>query len=300
MTRPVTSGGSGAGRRQTLRALLADRWAALGLALVALFLVIAVGVWTGAWGQQWAETGAGQWRGPSSEYWLGTTLLGQDIFARAVQSTATAFEIGLLVALASTLLGAAMGALSGWLSGRLADAAILWLKGVIDAIPFYLFVAALAFALQDSAWTMQLAMILGFWTTTARLVRGEIIRLKSLEFVDAGRAMGVSPVIIVLRHLLPNTSHILLVQASIVFVSAIKAEVILSFLGIGTADTISWGRMISESTTEILAGQYMNFIAASGFMFLLVMGVNLFTDGLQDALDPRGRARRLVARVQQP
>jgi peptide/nickel transport system permease protein len=89
----------------------------------------------------------------------------------------------------------------------------------------------------------------------------------------------------------PNTFHILLVQATIVFVAAIKSEVILSFLGLGVQDSVSWGLMIAESTTEVIAGHYMNFIVASSFLFALVMGFNLFSDGLQDALDPKRTGR---------
>ena len=142
-----------------------------------------------------------------------------------------------------------------------------------------------------TAGMLAFAMIATFWTTTARLVRGEVMKLKNLEFVEAARAMGLHPLVIIFRHIVPNTFHILLVQATIVFVAAIKSEVILSFLGLGVTDSVSWGLMIAESTTEVIAGHYMNFIAASSFLFALVMGFNLFSDGLQDALDPRRPGR---------
>jgi len=289
---PVRRPGRASPWARALRHLVGDRAAVAGLAIVGVFLVIAVGVWLGWWGENWAETGAGQWLPPSAEHWLGTTILGQDIFARAVFSTRTAFEIGLIVTVASTLLGALFGALSGYFAHSAIDAVILWLKGVLDSIPFYLFVAAVAFALDGNAWAMHIAMIATFWTTTARLVRGEVIKLKNLEFVEAARAIGLHPLIILFRHIVPNTLHILLVQATIVFVAAIKSEVILSFLGLGVQDGVSWGLMIAESTSEVIAGHYMNFIAASGFLFLLVMGFNLFADGLQDALDPKRSGRR--------
>ncbi|PKL95901.1 MAG: ABC transporter permease [Gammaproteobacteria bacterium HGW-Gammaproteobacteria-8] len=277
--------------RRALARLRADRWAMLGLAIVALFFVIALGVWAGWWGGNWMANVGERWEGPSSRHWLGTTILGQDILDRALYSTRTAFEIGLIVALASTVLGALFGALSGYFAGSLIDSTILWLKGVLDAIPFYLFVAALAFALKGNPWAMHIAMVATFWTTTARLVRGEVIKLKELEFVEAARAIGLHPLMIIYRHILPNTFHILLVQATIVFVAAIKSEVILSFLGLGVQDGVSWGLMIAESTTEVTAGHYMNFIAASSFLFVLVMGFNLFADGLQDALDPKRGGR---------
>jgi peptide/nickel transport system permease protein len=134
---------------------------------------------------------------------------------------------------------------------------------------------------------MHIAMIATFWISTARLVRGEVIKLKSLEYVEAAHAIGVNQLVIIFRHILPNTFHILLVQASLSFVAAIKSEVILSFLGLGVKDGMSWGLMISESTFEVLAGFFNNFIAASVLMFGLVMAFNLFSDSLQDALDPR-------------
>lgn len=277
--------------RRTAARIAADRMAMAGLATVTVFFVIALGGWLGLWGGNWAETGGGQWQPPSAEHWFGTTILGQDIMARALFSTRTAFEIGLIVALASTLLGAVFGALSGYFAQTAIDGVILWLKGVLDSIPFYLFVAAVAFALEGNPWAMHLAMIATFWTTTARLVRGEVIKLGTLEFIEAARAMGLHPVTIIYRHVLPNTFHILLVQATIVFVAAIKSEVILSFLGLGVQDGVSWGLMIAESTTEVSAGHYMNFVVASSFLFALVMGFNLFSDGLQDALDPKRSGR---------
>ena len=276
---------------QALDRFVADRTAMAGLSIVAAFFVVALGAWLGWWGTRWSETVGGQWEPPSADHWLGTTILGQDILARAVFSTRTAFEIGLAVSIASTALGALFGALSGYFAHGPVDAVVLWLKGVLDAIPFYLFVAAIAFALSGNPFAMHIAMIATFWTTTARLVRGEVIKLRSLEFVEAARAVGLTSGAIVIRHVLPNTFHVLLVQATIVFVAAIKSEVILSFLGLGVQDGVSWGLMIAESTSEVVAGHYMNFVAASGCLFLLVMGFNLFADGLQDATDPR-RAER--------
>ncbi len=118
-------------------------------------------------------------------------------------------------------------------------------------------------------------------------MRGEVIKLRQFEFVEAARAIGVPELRILFRHVLPNTLPILLVQSTIVFVSAIKSEVILSFLGLGIKDGVSWGRMISAAGQEVLAGRFNNFIWASVFMFVLVMAFNLFSDALQDALDPR-------------
>ena len=215
-----------------------DRAGLAGLIVVGGFFLAALGVWAGIWGQEWAAAAGGRWQDPDTEYWFGTNVLGQDIFERSIYSVKTAFEIGLVVAVLSTLLGALAGALAGWYSATWVDGAILWLKGVLDSIPFYLFVAALAFALQGKPWAMHLAMIATFWTTTGRLVRAEVMKIKGQDYVLSARAMGLPTYLILLRHVLPNTIHILLVQATIAFVAAIKTEVILSFLGLGVQDGV--------------------------------------------------------------
>ena len=191
------------------------------------------------------------------------------------------------MAVASTIVGALLGAAAGFFSGSWIDEIVLWLMGVLDSIPFYLFVAAIAYAMKGSPFGMHVAMVATFWTITGRLVRGEVIKLKGQEFVEAARAIGVPRLVIIGRHILPNTFHILLVQATIVFVAAIKSEVILSFLGLGVKDSVSWGLMIAEAANEVQNGHFNNFIWASVFLFGLVMAFNLFSDALQDALDPR-------------
>ncbi len=271
----------------TWQRLKSDRYGMTGLMVVAAFSVIAICVWSGLLGQGWSEVSGERWESASAAHWFGTNLLGQDILQRTLFGTATAFEIGLTVTICSTLLGTILGALSGWYSHGWLDEVILWLKGVLDSIPFYLFAAAIAFALQGNPWAMHLAMIITFWTTTARIIRGEVIRLKQREFIEAARAIGLPGPVIVFRHVLPNTLHVLLVQGSIVFVAAINTEVILSFLGLGIQDGVSWGLMLAESSQEVLAGHFANFVAAGVSLFVLLMGFNLLADALQDALDTR-------------
>jgi len=269
-----------------------DRLGLIALCVVAGYLGAAVGVWLGLWGTSWSLLSGPGWASPSAEHWLGTNRLGQDIFARALASTATAFEIGIPVAVATTVMGALAGGLAGYGDRGWVDDIVLWLVGTLEAIPFYLLIAALVFALDGRPWAMQAAMITTFWTTTARLVRAETQRIRTLPFIEAARVAGLVPGAIVMRHVLPNAAHILLVQGTLVFLAAIKVEVVLSFLGIGVQDSISWGVMIAEGAQDILAGQYWNFAAASLFLFGLVMAANLLADQLQDALDPRSQDSR--------
>jgi ABC-type dipeptide/oligopeptide/nickel transport system permease subunit len=264
-----------------------DRAGMIGFAVVMIYFIAVLGVWLGIWGTHWSDVEGSMWSSMSTRFWFGTNMIGQDIFQRTIFSTKTAFEIGLVVAVLSTLMGALLGALAGFFSGTWIDEIILWIMGVLDSIPFYLFVAAVAFALQDSPYAMHVAMVSTFWTGTGRLVRGEVIKLRNYEFIEAAKAIGVPQGLIIFRHVLPNTFHILLVQATIIFVAAIKSEVILSFLGLGVQDGVSWGLMISESTLEVMAGYFNNFIWASVFLFGLVMAFNMFSDALQDALDPK-------------
>lgn len=274
--------------RDTWQRLKSDRYGMSGLIVVLIFAVIALCVWSGLLGQGWSEVSGERYESISGRHWFGTNLLGQDILQRTLFGTATAFEVGLLVTICSTLLGTVLGGLAGWYSNSWLDELILWLKGVLDSIPFYLFAAAIAFALRGSPWAMHLAMIITFWTTTARIIRGEVMRIKQREFIEAAHAIGLPGFTILFRHVLPNTIHILLVQGTIVFVAAINTEVILSFLGLGIQDGISWGLMLAESSQEVLAGQFGNLLAAGISLFLLLMGFNLLADSLQDALDTRG------------
>ena len=274
--------------RDTWQRLKSDRYGMSGLIVVIIFAIIALCVWSGLLGQGWSEVSGERFESISGRHWFGTNLLGQDILQRTLFGTATAFEVGLLVTICSTLLGTVLGGLAGWYSHGWLDEVILWFKGVLDSIPFYLFAAAIAFALRGSPWAMHLAMIITFWTTTARIIRGEVMRIKQREYIEAAQAIGLPGITILFRHVLPNTFHILLVQGTIVFVAAINTEVILSFLGLGIQDGVSWGLMLAESSQEVLAGHFGNFLAAGISLFLLLMGFNLLADSLQDALDTRG------------
>ena len=256
--------------------------------VVLSYFVIALGVWFGLWGLEWDELlNDDGYGGVSSTYWFGTNFNGQDIFSRVIYSTKTAFEVGAIVAVASIILGALFGCISGYYSGSWIDELVIWFYGCLDSIPFYLFVAAVSFAMADSPYAMYVAMIAVMWTSTCKVIRGQVIRLKHMEFVEAAHALGVSDPVILCRHILPNTIPILLIELSLAFVTAIKTEAILSFLGLGIRDGISWGIMLSEASAEVVAGHYHNFIAASLFMFGLVMAFNQFADAMQDALDPR-------------
>lgn len=264
-----------------------DRLGMISLFIVLTYLFIAILVWSGLIAQHWDELLTSGQMGPSAAHWFGTTINGQDIFQRAIYSTKTAFEVGLIVAVFATALGAIAGSFMGYYSGTIFDELVLWLMNSIDCIPYFLLVAAIAVALNGNPYSMHIAMMSAFWTGTARVVRGEVIKLKNMEFTEAAHSLGVPTYKIIFKHLMPNTTHILLVEMTLLFITAIKSEVILSFLGLGIKDSISWGVMIAEASGEVTAGHFCNFFAASGMLFVLVLPFNMFSDSLQDALDPR-------------
>lgn len=255
----------------------------LGIVILAVLSLLAIAVSAGWLAGGWSTTSAAQWAPADAAHWFGTNRLGQDIWDRALAGTLTAFRVGIVVTVGALVLGAMLGAIAGWRAGSWLDDVMLYLMGVLDSMPIYLLAAAFAFMLGGGEVAMYVAMIVSFWTSTARLVRAEVARLRGQAYVLSAEAIGLPPALILLRHLLPNTGHILLVQATLTFVAAIKTEVILSFLGIGVRDGVSWGLMLAESTQDVLAGHFGNFAAASLLLFSLLLGLNLLADALQDA-----------------
>ncbi|MEO1512411.1 MAG: ABC transporter permease subunit, partial [Planctomycetota bacterium] len=126
-----------------------------------------------------------------------------------------------------------------------------------------------------------------YWVGPGRVVRGEALKIRELEYVQATTALGFGRGRILLRHVLPNTVHLLFINFSLLFIAAIKGEVILTFLGLGLKDGASWGIMIQQGASQVVNDFFWQIGAATFFMFLLVLAFNIFTDALQDAFDPK-------------
>jgi peptide/nickel transport system permease protein len=213
---------------------------------------------------------------------------GRDVLKKAIKGTETSMLVGIVAAALAVLLGAVFGAQAGYYGGR-ADDFFNWLYSVFTSIPYLLLVLAIAAVLNQKG-TLTVILILGLtgWTGTFRLVRAEYMRHKAREYVLAAEAIGASHFQRMFGHILPNVSHVVLVQLSLHVVLFIKAEVILSFLGFGVGvDTVSWGSMLNEAQSELLLGKWWQLAAATIAMAVLVTAFSLFTDALRDALDPR-------------
>lgn len=230
---------------------------------------------------------------PSSTYWFGTDFLGRNVLSRAIQGARIAIVIGFFAATISTFIGLTLGALAGYFGG-LIDDVVVWLYSTLDSIPYILLISAFAFTLGQGLFNLFLALGLTGWVNLCRLTRGEVLKHRSQDYVIAAQALGASNRRRVLIHIVPNVLHLSFVQYSLFFVYAIKAEVILSYLGLGVEPgTPSWGLMISDARVELSRGVWWNLGAATFFMFFLILSINLLMDGLRTALDPKLQAKNL-------
>ena len=219
---------------------------------------------------------------------MGADKWGRDVLAKTIKGAETSILVGLAAALMATVLGTALGAVSGWYGGVVDDLSN-WLYNVFHSIPGILLILAIA-AVLNTKGTMAVVLILGTtgWTGTYRLMRGEYLKHRNREYVRAADAIGASNNRRMFVHILPNVSHVILVQFSLLTVSCIKAEVILSFLGFGVpVDGVSWGTMLTEAQNDLLVGKWWQLLSATVAMSIFVTALSLLTDSLRDALDPK-------------
>ncbi|MEO6549021.1 MAG: ABC transporter permease [Ferruginibacter sp.] len=221
------------------------------------------------------------------KYWLGTDKFGRDILSRLLIGTRVSLAVGLIAVLISITLGIILGALAGYYRGRV-DAVIMWLVNVTWSIPTLLLVFAITMALGKGFWQIFIAVGLTLWVSVARLIRGQVMALKELEYVQAARALGLNDGRIILRHILPNILGPVMVIAASNFASAIIIEAGLSFLGIGVqAPQPSWGLMIKENYNFIITHNPMLALVPGFAIMLLVLAFNMLGNGLRDAVDVR-------------
>ena len=220
---------------------------------------------------------------------------GRDVLQKAIKGAQTSIFVGLIAALLATIIGTTLGALSGYLGGKVGDA-LEWFYNVFSSIPYILLILAFAAvfasspAMADFRGVPMVIAILGLtgWTGIYRLIRAEFIKHGSREYVKAAEAIGASHSRRMFVHILPNVSHVCLVQLSQHVVQFIKAEVILSYLGLGVpVDSVSWGTMLAEAQSELVIGKWWQLAAAGISMAILVTAFSMLTDSLRDALDPK-------------
>jgi ABC-type dipeptide/oligopeptide/nickel transport system permease subunit len=225
----------------------------------------------------------------TKKFLLGTDSYGRDILSRLIVGVRISLSVGMITVIISLTIGLLLGSLAGYFRGK-TDDIIMWFMNVIWSIPTLLLVFAITLVLGKGFWQVFIAVGLTMWVSVARLVRGQVMNARELEYVEATRALGFSHVRTIVYHILPNIIGPIMVIAASNFASAIVIEAGLSFLGVGVQPPQpSWGLMIKENYNFIITQNPMLALAPGFAIMLLVLAFNLFGNGLRDALNVRGR-----------
>jgi peptide/nickel transport system permease protein len=232
---------------------------------------------------------------PSDTHWFGTDELGRDIFSRVVYGARISMLVGVSVVLVSSSMGLFVGALAGYYGGWF-DEVLMRLVDVLLAFPGILLAIALVAFWGPGLDKLILALVAVGWVGYARLVRGQLLKVKELDFVKAARSLGASDTRIIVRHLIPNIIQPLLVQASIGMAGAILAEASLSFLGLGVPPPLSsWGAMLNDGRSHLFDAPHLVLFPGIATM-LAVLAFNFLGDGLREILNPKLRSLQLKLR----
>jgi peptide/nickel transport system permease protein len=268
------------------------RLAMLGLVMLVLLFLLA---WVGPHLTKWSYTDHDYeafLSGPSASHWFGTTQTGADVFALTVRGMQKSMVIGLLVAVFATTVAAVVGSFAGYLGGWV-DRILMWLVDLLLVLPSFFIVAILSPTFRGKTWLIFVVLLAAFlWMVTARIVRGMAISMRNREYVLAARYMGVPTPTIVFRHIIPNLSSLLIIDATIGVSAAIIAETGLSYFGFGIQPPdVSLGTLIADGTNAAVTYPWL-FGFPAGLLVAIVLSVNLVGDGLRDALDPTSGATR--------
>jgi peptide/nickel transport system ATP-binding protein len=236
---------------------------------------------------------------PSPGHWWGTNGIGQDVFAQTVRGLQKSLLIGLAVAASATALAALVGAVAGYFGGRL-ERGLLFVVDLLLVFPSFLIISIISPRLRSGGWVAFIGLLAVFgWMISARVVRTLTISLKERQFVRAAQFMGVRPMTIIFRHILPSTASFLIIDATIAVGGAVMTETSLSYFGFGVQPPdVSLGTLIADGTPAAVTYPWIFFFPAV-LLVVFVVAVNLVGDGLRDAIDPTSGSTRAAAAIKQ-
>lgn len=228
-------------------------------------------------------------QGPSAQHWFGTDDLGRDLFARAWQGGRVSLFIGFSAAAVDFIIGVFVGGIAGYAGGWLDDL-LMRIAEVLYSIPYMLMVILLSVVLNRGILSLVLALTITGWVPMARLVRGQVLQLKEMEYVQASGVFGAGTGWILKKHLLPNAMGPIIVNVTLTIPRAIFSEATLSFMGLGVQPPDpSWGQMAADSIDQMLVGNLNVVLVPSILICLAMFSFNVLGDGLRDAFDPKLR-----------
>ncbi|NUT39887.1 MAG: ABC transporter permease [Thermoactinospora sp.] len=263
----------------------------IGFVLLALMFVLAFfGPLLGHWSYTDKDFNAFL-QAPSGTHWWGTTQTGADVYAITLRGMQKSLIVGLLVGVISTAIAAVVGAFAGYFLGW-TDRILMWVVSLLLVLPSFLILAIMSPLFADGAWVLFVIMLALFmWMITSRIIRGMTVSLKEREFIRAAEFMGVSSSKIIFRHIIPNMSSLLIVDATLNVGAAILSETTLSYFGFGIQPPdVSLGSLIADGAKTATYAPWTFWFGAA-VLVVLVLAVNLIGDSLRDAFDPTSRRR---------
>ena len=268
-----------------------NRLSYIGIAIAAVVIILAIFAPFIATHDPTAQDLARRFLSPSGEHWFGTDGLGRDVFSRVVYGTRISLQVGITVVLVSGVIGIIIGAIAGFYGGWVDKLLSGYLFNVFLAFPGLLLAIALVAFLGAGLGKLILALCIIGWVGYARVMRGQVLKVREYDFVVAARALGAGDMRILFTHILPNAIQPLIVQASLGMAGAVLSEASLSFLGLGIPPPApSWGTMIEEARNYFSTFPHTLFFPGAAIA-LTVLAFNFIGDGLREYLDPKQRAR---------
>ncbi len=268
-----------------------NRLAYIGIAIAALVILAAIfAPWIATYDVA-AQDLAMRYVGPSAEHWFGTDGLGRDVFSRVVFGARISLEVGITVVVVSSIIGTIIGSVAGFYGGMIDRFLSGYVFNVFLAFPGLLLAIALVAFLGAGQGKLILALCVIGWVGYARVMRGQVLKVREYDYVQAARALGASNMRILFTHILPNAVQPLIVQASLGMAGAVLSEASLSFLGLGIPPPApSWGTMIEEARQFFSSSPHVLFFPGVAIA-LTVLAFNFIGDGLREYLDPKQRSR---------